>query len=172
LVTDYGSPEVGEWHVEICSLFIFADKVGATSLKNDVMNRIRDRQAQQKVFWCGTIVAEIHQNLPQGSKLREYVLDQLVYNSEWSHFEASNVDDFESFPTDFWMELVRRLRWSRVISQKIDRQSRCYYHEHDELAPQRQCSSKVKRSDTARQPGCINTSGRAQRSDRTDNVSD
>lgn len=131
-------------------LYILADKLGTTKLKNDCIDLIRATQHRHEVRHSGDSCMVAFEYTPAKSKLREYMIDSWVY---WGPSKSS---ELEEYPSELFHEVLRRLfakaakdDKGRVIKNRPispAMKKTCYYHEHDAFAPP--CNGRAQVSGT------------------------
>lgn len=121
----------------LVKLYIFADQIGASRLKNDVMDAIRTLCDENNVLigFAGTRLA--FDNTTPKCKLREHIIAEWLYFADEDDIELH----METYPHSMMQEAFRRLlsmrynsdfEWGETPTAKL---AKCYYHEHDEWAP-------------------------------------
>lgn len=121
---------------KVMKLYVFADKLGATKLKNDTIDLIRSieyadglRQIEEFNFAFG--------NTADTSKLREYLIDEWLYLSNVAYVD----EYFARLPLEMTKQVGKQLAKEKRKPRVYNHMSwtalydKCYYHEHDDLAP-------------------------------------
>jgi len=128
--------EANERRTLAVPLYGFADKLGATALKNKIMDQLCNK-VSRKVVPSTKMARRAFDDLQDGCKMQEYILDAWIYQNTPLDFKPPY-----ELPESCMNKLVCRLFEQRT--QKFWRRNsdtgfgrRCCYHQHDSFAPKR-----------------------------------
>jgi len=122
-----------EWF-SLLDLYVLADRLGMTSLKNDVMDIVNVDDADHNFIPNGAFCKEIFVRTPDGSKFVEWALDRWVYFAAGFYFRADAIEKC----VPFFAIVMRRFKdfgGHPIRKARRLRQEKCFYHEHDAETP-------------------------------------
>jgi len=122
-----------EW-LSLLDLYVLADRLAMTSLKNEVMDIVNVDGADEKVVPSGLFCKQIYTRTPEGSKFVEWALDRWVYFAAGSYFRAHDIEKCVPFFA-IVMQRFKDFDGYSLRKARRQRQEKCYYHEHDAETP-------------------------------------
>ena len=129
ILPEIKNPSFEDWTAKFIELYILADKVGATELKNGVIDQLHDYWDEMKMWEMPDDALD--KLLPDPCKLRDFYAAHLAYNIDTTQFEdADEYAKFIAVPPSFLVKVMKR--WVYEDRDHMYLKANAFY-EHDEL---------------------------------------